>query len=458
MIKSLYVRLILMFIASVLASVVLSFFMTHFLFSYKLRTYVQDNLIASGKTIIESYKHSYPNNLDALMEGITALPIFTFIVYDEQGRPLHETDKVAKHKLNVEGESLRSVLSGGVYRGGMDKDYDRLVVGLPFQMEGHAYALFIKPETNGVANLAVGYFRMQLIFVLLIGTLLVIVTSRYMVRPLKHLTLATRKMAKGDFSIRLATKRKDEIGELTASFNQMAQELDSLERVRRQFVSDVSHEIQSPLTSIKGFTMALKQKKMDEESRLRLLTIIEEESDRLSRLTQDLLKLSALEQDQIQPNMSQYRLDEQLKDVMIASEPLWSVKNIQLDLDLEPVVITADEDKLSQLWTNLLSNAIKFTGAGGVISIQLAASQHSVTVAVADSGAGIPEEELHHIFKPFYKIDQARERAVGGNGIGLSIVKRIVELHAGEVRAESALGKGTTMTVVLPLAPPDKSN
>ncbi|KQO01169.1 HAMP domain-containing sensor histidine kinase [Paenibacillus sp. Leaf72] len=458
MIKSLYVRLILVFVASVLASVVLSFFMTHFLFSYKLRTYVQDNLIASGKTIIESYKHSYPNNLDALMEGITALPIFTFIVYDEQGIPLHETDKVANHKLHVEGESLRSVLNGGVYRGGMDKDYDRLVVGLPFQIEGHAYALFIKPETNGVANLAFGYFRMQLILVLLVGTLLVIVTSRYMVRPLKHLTLATRKMAKGDFSIRLATKRKDEIGELTASFNQMAQELDSLERVRRQFVSDVSHEIQSPLTSIKGFTMALKQKKMDEESRLRLLTIIEEESDRLSRLTQDLLKLSALEQDQIQPNMSQYRLDEQLKDVMIASEPLWFYKNIQLDLDLEPVTISADEDKLSQLWTNLLSNAIKFTGAGGVIAINLSVSQHSVTVSVADSGVGIPEEELHHIFKPFYKIDQARERAVGGNGIGLSIVKRIVELHAGEIRVESTVGKGTTMTVVLPLAPPDKSN
>lgn len=265
-------------------------------------------------------------------------------------------------------------------------------------------------------------------------------------------------MAKGDFSIRLATKRKDEIGELTASFNQMAQELDSLERVRRQFVSDVSHEIQSPLTSIKGFTMALKQKKLDEESRLRLLTIIEEESDRLSRLTQDLLKLSSLEHDQIQPNMSQYRLDEQLKDVMIASEPLWSTKSIKLELDLEPVIISADEDKLSQLWTNLLSNAIKFTGAGSVIAISLAASQHSVTVSVADSGVGIPEEELQHIFKPFYKIDQARERTVGGNGIGLSIVKRIVELHAGEIRVESTMAKGTTMTVVLPLVPPDKTN
>lgn len=458
MIKSLYIRFILMFVASVMASVILSFFMTHFLFSHKLRTYVQDNLIVSGKTIIESYKHSYPNNLDALMEGITALPIFTFIVYDEQGRPLHATDKVAGHKLNVDGENLRSVLSGGVYRGGMDKDYDRLVVGLPFQIEGQAYALFIKPETNGVANLAFGYFRMQLILVLFIGTLLVIVTSRYMVRPLKHLTSATRKMAKGDFSIRLATKRKDEIGELTASFNQMAQELDSLERVRRQFVSDVSHEIQSPLTSIKGFTMALKQKKLDEESRLRLLTIIEEESDRLSRLTQDLLKLSSLEHDQIQPNMSQYRLDEQLKDVMIANEPLWSAKSIKLELDLEPVSISADEDKLSQLWTNLLSNAIKFTGAGGVIAISLAASQHSVTVSVADSGVGIPEEELQHIFKPFYKIDQARERTVGGNGIGLSIVKRIVELHAGEIRVESTMAKGTTMTVVLPLVPPDKTN
>ncbi|ANY70469.1 hypothetical protein BBD42_00720 [Paenibacillus sp. BIHB 4019] len=447
-----------MFVASVMASVFLSFFMTHFLFSHKLRSYVQDNLVVSGKTIIESYKNSYPNHLDTLMGGITALPIFTIIVYDEQGRPLHETDKVAKHKLIVDEENLRSVLNGGVFRGGMGKEYDRLVVGLPFQIEGHAYALFIKPETNDVATLAVGYFRMQLFLVVFIGTLLVIVTSRYIVRPLKHLTLATRNMAKGDFSIRLATKSRDEIGELTASFNQMAQELDSLERVRRQFVSDVSHEIQSPLTSIKGFTMALKQKKMDEESRLRLLTIIEEESDRLSRLTQDLLKLSALEHDQIQPNMSQYRLDEQLKDVMIASEPLWSNKNIQLNLDLEPVVISADEDKLSQLWTNLLSNAIKFTEPGGMISINLIASQHSVTVSVADSGVGIPEEELHHIFKPFYKIDQARVRAVGGNGIGLSIVKRIIELHGGEIRVESAVGKGTTMNVMLPLVLPNKYN
>ncbi|MGG2065669.1 histidine kinase dimerization/phospho-acceptor domain-containing protein [Bacillus sp. S14(2024)] len=161
------------------------------------------------------------------------------------------------------------------------------------------------------------------VIILFFGSLLIIIAARYVVSPLVRLTEVTRKMAQGNFTIVLPTKRKDEIGALSASFNEMAKELGKLDQMRQEFVSNVSHEIQSPLTSISGFSKALKQKKMSEENRLRYLNIIEQESDRLSRLARNLLRLSHLQHDQLQLNLSHFRLDEQLRNVTIGLEPQW---------------------------------------------------------------------------------------------------------------------------------------
>nr|WP_269846967.1 HAMP domain-containing sensor histidine kinase [Paenibacillus sonchi] len=272
-----------------------------------------------------------------------------------------------------------------------------------------------------------------------------------MVRPLRKLTHATQKMARGDFNVGLSTKRRDEIGQLTLSFNTMAAELGKLDMLRRRFVSDVSHEIQSPLTSIKGYTRVLKIKSMDEKTRMQMLDIIDEESDRLSRLCDDLLELTSLEHEHAKPVPQKFRLDEQLRKAVIRLEPQWSARNLDMQLMLEPITVVADEDRMNQVWNNLLGNCIKFTADHGKIMVESFKKSECAIVRMTDNGIGIPEEEISQIFKPFYKVDTARKRNISGNGIGLSIVKRIVDLHHGKIEVSSRLGSGTSFSITLPL-------
>lgn len=450
MIKSIYVRLVLTFIGAVLVSLILGFLITTRLFYDQVTEIFEESMISSGRTIIQSYEQSYPDNLDALMKGMRALPIYAIRLFDSDGKPLHETEGTFYNELQVSADQLRTVLAGGVYRSAPDDGFKHVEVGLPFTIEGKPYALFLAPHANEFVFVISVLLRTELIIVLFFGSVFIMISAIFIVRPIKRLTHATRQMAKGDFSTRLNTKRKDEIGQLTRSFNQMGHELGTLEQIRRQFVSDVSHEIQSPLQSIKGFTQALKHKKLDEAGRLRLLTIIEEESNRLSRLTSDLLQLSSLESEHSRLDIRTYRLDEQLRNVIIVLEPQWSAKQIGVELESDDLFISADADKLNQLWTNLLSNAIKFTDEGGQIRVSAEVRHQQIEISVADSGRGIPEEELSHIFKPFYKVDKARDRSIPGNGIGLSIVKRIVDLHEGDIRITSQEGAGTTVKIILP--------
>jgi signal transduction histidine kinase len=449
-IKSLYIRLILTFIGAVIVSTAIGFFITTRLFHDRLTIIIEDDMIAGGKTIIQSYQQSYPDNLDALIKGMRALPAYSIRLFSPEGKPLHEAEGAAEDDLRVSDAQIRSVLGGGIYRSEPAKGFHSMAVGLPFSIEGQPYALFLSPHVDKIVFAIGVLFRIEFLIVLFFGSLFIMVSAIFIVRPLKRLTKATRRMARGDFSTRLHTKRKDEIGQLTRSFDQMAHELGTLEQIRRQFVSDVSHEIQTPLQSIKGFTQALKQKKLDEADRTRLLTIIEEESNRLSRLTADLLQLSTLESDHPSMVFRKYRLDEQLRHVFIVLEPQWSAKQLDAELDIEGISIAADRDKLNQLWTNLLGNAIKFTGVQGRIHVSAEVRHGRVEVSIADNGRGIPEEEIQHIFKPFYKVDKARERSIPGNGIGLSIVKRIVDLHEGDIRITSQEGVGTTFTIILP--------
>ena len=189
---------------------------------------------------------------------------------------------------------------------------------------------------------------------------------------------------------------------------------------------------------------------MSEETRLRYLTIIEEESERLSRLGQNLLQLSYLQQEQHPLKVTTYQLDEQLRRAVITLEPLWTVKEINMVVDLEAITVHADKDQLDQVWINLLNNAIKFTAPHGTIRIHSMGKAQQNIVSITDSGIGIPQEELANIFKPFHKVDKARSSSVKGNGLGLSIVKQIIEMHYGEIHVSSSLGAGTIFTVALP--------
>ncbi|MFJ5566295.1 HAMP domain-containing sensor histidine kinase [Lysinibacillus xylanilyticus] len=264
---------------------------------------------------------------------------------------------------------------------------------------------------------------------------------------------ALSRIAKGDFTVKLDLKADDEdqFGQLIHGINHMAVELGEIERMRQEFISNVSHEIQSPLTSINGFAKALKNIDLPEDKRQHYLAIIEMESNRLSKISDNLLKLSSLESQHHPFEPRHYRLDKQLRDVVLTLEPNWLAKNIDMDLQLENISLMADEDLMNQVWMNLLSNSIKFTPAAGTISISMTKQIDTITIAIRDNGIGVTPEQQKHVFERFYKADQSRTAENGGSGLGLSIVKKIIDMHYGTITVESMPVEFTTFFVTLPL-------
>jgi two-component system phosphate regulon sensor histidine kinase PhoR len=264
---------------------------------------------------------------------------------------------------------------------------------------------------------------------------------------------AMNRIAQGDFNVFIAstaTNERDPFVELEASINKMATELGSMEKLRQDFISDVSHEIQSPLTSISGYASLLKRDGVSREQIAHYATIIETESKRLSKLSENLLRLSTLEADCTPLDIRPFRLDKQLESILLMLEPQWVEKKIMPDVSLPNIMMTGNEDLLSQVWINLLHNAIKFTPENGTIRVTLASNKGNVVCSINDSGIGISPEDQIHIFERFYKVDKSRDRSLGGNGLGLSLVKKIVELQGGSITVKSEKGQGAEFTVILP--------
>jgi signal transduction histidine kinase len=288
-----------------------------------------------------------------------------------------------------------------------------------------------------------------------------------------HIILdALERISRGDFNV--FVEAEEELHEEFANaINDMARNLGTLETMRQDFISDVSHEIQSPLTSIGGFAELLENPELPLDERLRYAGIIRAESRRLSKLSDNLLKLSSLDNDPL--SKAEFRLDAQLSDIILTFEPQWSAKGILLEAELPHHTLCGDEGLLSQVWVNLLHNAIKFTPEGGRITVSLAVEDGATdtigeagkgagatnaatgnagaTIRISDTGVGISPEDQLHLFERFYKADKARDRALGGNGLGLSLVKKIVELHDGYITVESAIDEGTSFEVFLPDLP-----
>ncbi|MGO4694581.1 sensor histidine kinase [Paenibacillus sp. 2TAB26] len=264
---------------------------------------------------------------------------------------------------------------------------------------------------------------------------------------------ALKRMAKGDFNVALDRDKKfhGQFGDVIQSINDMAHDLKQVELLRQEFISNVSHEIQSPLTSIRGFASTLQREDLSPEEQRHYLSIIEQETTRLSKISDNLLKLTTLESEQQQLDTKRYRLDAQLENIVLASEPQWLDKALELELELEEVEIAASEEMLSQVWVNLFHNAIKFTPAKGSIKIVLERLGDEVKVKITDTGIGISSEDQLRIFERFYKGDKQRTRTADGSGLGLSIVHKIVELHHGNIRVDSRLNDGSSFEVTLPI-------
>lgn len=297
---------------------------------------------------------------------------------------------------------------------------------------------------------------------LLFGCFIFLVTRNPWVRAkqnefLTPIIQAMKMISEGNFNVDLSFyltefRERDHhpYYQIVENINLMAAKLGEMEEMRQEFISNVSHEIQSPLTSISGFAHALKNDDLSLEERRHYLEIIETESIRLSKLSENLLKLTSLESEHLSLERKTYRLDYQLRRIILANELQWAEKEINMDISLEKVSVTADEELMDQVWINLIHNSIKFTQDKGTISVEAFQSEDgTLIVNIRDTGIGMDKETRMHIFERFYKADHSRNRKAGGNGLGLSIVKKIIDLHKGDIRVQSEIGKGTEITVVL---------
>lgn len=280
-----------------------------------------------------------------------------------------------------------------------------------------------------------------------VGIIATLGLSIWLLTPIRRLKKSIAQIADGDFSTRITKKSSiREIQEIYAGFNLMAEQLEATEILQTDFVSNVSHEFKTPINAIEGYSMLLQNDELSEEQRAYVDKILFN-TKRLSTLTGSILLLSKLENQKIQESATPFSLDEQIRETIVALEPLWSEKNVELDVDLESIEYFGNEKLLCHVWSNLISNAVKFGPEGGVVRIRLYRHKKELIFTVDDEGEGLSEEAYAHIFDKFYQADSSHKEE--GNGLGLTLVKKILDITDGDIYAENLDGKGCRFTVIL---------
>lgn len=276
-------------------------------------------------------------------------------------------------------------------------------------------------------------------------------------RSVRHIVQAAQTIVDGDFSVRVKPISRfssdESFNEIVQCFNRMAEELASVETLRTDFIANVSHELKTPLAAMNNYATLLQAPDLPEEQRVAYAKAIAQRSRQLSRMMTNILKLNKLENQQIYPNCCPYDLSDQLCQSLLQFEDVWESKDIDLDTQIpDRVTISADQELLALVWNNLLSNAFKFTPAGGQVRLCLRQLDQQVAVTIQDTGCGMSPKTQAHIFEKFYQGDTSH--ATQGNGLGLALVRRVVDICRGSIQLTSAPEQGTTFTITLPTAPP----
>jgi len=273
-------------------------------------------------------------------------------------------------------------------------------------------------------------------------------------KPMEEFAEATKKVTEGDFSIYVAPRhlsdKRDFIDVMFADFNKMVEELGSIETLKTDFFSNVSHEIKTPLATIYNYAQGLKSADLNDVQRLSYIDTIIESSSRLSDLISNILRINKLEKQNLTPLSEAYDVCEQLCECALRFEERWESKSIEFEAEIEDkAMINADASLLELVWNNLISNAIKFTDVGGKITLCQTSTADEIIVSISDTGCGMDAQTLHHIFDKFYQGDTSH--STEGNGLGLALVSRVLQLMDGNIDVASALGVGTTFTVHIPV-------
>ncbi|MBR0446250.1 MAG: HAMP domain-containing histidine kinase [Oscillospiraceae bacterium] len=292
-------------------------------------------------------------------------------------------------------------------------------------------------------------FLNVLLLTFLFGTIDYVRRKIMVERPVRIITEATERIMQGDFSVRIAPMHgagMEGFNQIAMAINAMAQELSGTETLRTDFIANVSHELKTPLAVMGNYATMLQRPGITEEERNDYAKAISQASRKLAQLIANILKLNKLENQQIFPSPAEFDLSQQLCESLLGFEDAWEAKNLEIETDIEDDVrIKSDPELLSLVWNNLISNAVKFTPDGGAIRVELKAKADAIIVSVSDTGCGMTPEVGRHIFEKFYQGDTSH--ATQGNGLGLALVKRVVDILNGEIGVQSTYGQGSTFTV-----------
>lgn len=457
--RSLYVRVVAMTLYSIAISGFLGYYAATAHYHWTQKPALDEKLFLVAERI-RDHVARYPESMGDYLREAAALG-YRLQLYDETGNGMAFGGAFLRDGLS--DDIKRSVLAGNDYHGiadypnkpfetGYFDDSLSNTVGISLSVQGEGYALFLRHDSSVQFDELRMFFLVMFAMSVLFSIPYFMFSARYMVQPIVRLTEATKQVADGRYNIKVEMKRKDEIGQLAGHFQQMSRALERSDRTKKEFVANVSHEIQSPLASIQGYADSLLREDVDVAHIRHYASIIGQETRHLAALGRQLLLLSTLEHDTYTPEKLPILLQPQLRKALQHLE--WQLEEKEIAVRMlvpSGLIVCGDEVLFMQVWSNLLSNAVKHIPEGRSIEVQAAVEDGCCVVMVRDTGDGIPENQLPYIYDRFYRGDSARDRRTGSTGLGLSIVQKIVHLHGGTIEADSLEGAGTTFTVRLPV-------
>lgn len=445
--KSIYSKLIFGFFVTIVASFSVAGVVSLKSNNEQIKETVEEDLIAARDYVSKVLSNEGIQNKDEIIELYALSSELSITYYSPEGGLYcygdHQYCPDEQHIIDLYKKNKGSSVTYS--------DDNILTYGKKCKINELEYYILVQKDTSDQRIIFINSVILILGCVFFIGSVVFLVIAEIIVRPIARLTNATKELYNGNYSVRVDTLGEDEISKLNQSFNRMAIQLAKQDETRQKFISDISHEFQTPLTSIQGFANILKEEDLSKEQREKYANIILYNSKRLSSLAKNMLQLTLLDRDEIELELSNYSLIEQLKRVVSTQESIAANKDIEIDLQIpkKDITISADEQRMEQVWTNIISNAIKYTNDGGLITVTIKKSVKEVEVDIEDTGIGMSKEVISHIFERFYREDKARN--IEGNGLGLAIVKSIVDLHHGKIEVVSTVDVGTIFKVRLPL-------
>ena len=445
--KSIYSKLIFGFFITIVASFSVAGFVSLRLNDQQIESTVEEDLITTNDYVSKVISNINIENRDDIIDLYAKSSEMAITCYSSSEGYVAYGNK----KYNPTPEQMLAMFKSTNNELSFKHHNEVLAYGTKNMINGQEYYIYVQKDTSGQKSAIANSAILILGCVFLTGSIVFLVIADIIVKPLTRLTNAIKELSNGNYNVRVDNVGQDEISKLNQGFNQMARQLAKQDETRQKFISDISHEFQTPLTSIQGFANILKEEDLPKEQRVKYANIILYNSKRLSSLAKNMLQLTLLDREEIELELTNYSLVEQMNRVISTQENQAMEKNIEIVFEMpkKEIFIEGDEQRLEQVWTNIISNAIKYTNEGGLITITMKKNSKDIEISIEDTGIGMSKEVVSHIFERFYREDKARN--VEGNGLGLAIVKSIVDLHHGKIDILSQVDVGTNFIVRLPI-------